>query len=439
VERSSLKLSERLGLAWKMATGSLLQTLWGGRGGSGWQLLLPGARYDYEVEAGELYANAVVALCLKWLGDRFPKPPIRVSRIGTDGKYVPLPKSPMVDLWNKPNAYMTRRTLETAVGMSLVVDGNAYIHKRRTKAGQLHDLWWLPHDRTWPEWDADPESPFVKEYKVQTDFGDRYLPPEDVIHLRVGLDPQNVRKGYAPLKACLREVCSTNEESGYVATILRNMGVPGLAIVPDDPMLQPSKEDAERIKEKFREAFTGDNRGDAVVMAGKYKVDQVGFSPEQLALDKLPAMAIAKVASACGVEPMSVGLPDPNKTFSNKEAADRSSWASVSAMQDIIAEGLRYGLLPEFGYDPQRFAVEYDYTGVAELNEAADGIAQRAALLVEKGILTPNEGRELMGFEPLGDEGADMLGGALPEPPQPPPGQPGDVPPANPVKAWRYY
>jgi hypothetical protein len=108
-------------------------------------------------------------------------------------------------------------------------------------------------------------------------------------------------------------------------------------------------------------------------------------------------------------------------------------------MQDIIAEGLRYGLLPEFGYDPQRFAVEYDYTGVAELNEAADGIAQRAALLVEKGILTPNEGRELMGFEPLGDEGADMLGGALPEPPQPPPGQPGDVPPANPVKAWRYY
>jgi HK97 family phage portal protein len=406
-----VNLGQRIKLAAGVMTG--LWPRWGGRGNASVRLLLPGARFDYETEAGSLWANSVVALGLRWIADRAHKPPVRVSRIDRNGDYVPIQRHPLCDLWNRPNAFQTRRIIEAAVALSLVCDGNGYLHKRRSKGGKLIDLWWMPHSTVEPQWPEDG-SAFIDSYRVEVDGYQRDLPREDVIHFQTGIDPANPRLGYAPLKACLREVCSTNEESAYVAALLRNAGVPGLMIVPDSEYTQPDSADAERIKERIRDSFSGDNRGDAIVLAAKYKIEQVGFSPEQLALDKLPAQAIAKVAAAVGVPAMALGLPDPNKTYANLEEASRQAWAVVSALQDAIAETLRYNLLAEFGTDPLTHVVEYDYSGIAELNEATTSLHDRVRQDVVAGILTVNEGRELIGFEPM--YGGDALAGLPAEP-----------------------
>jgi HK97 family phage portal protein len=424
-----VNLGQRIKLAAGVMTG--LWPRWGGRGNASVRLLLPGARFDYETESGSLWANSVVALGLRWIADRAHKPPIRVTRIDRNGDYVPIPRHPLCDLWNRPNAFQTRRIIEAAVALSLVCDGNGYIHKRRSKGGKLIDLWWMPHTTVEPQWPEDG-SAFIDSYRVEVDGYQRDLPREDVIHFQTGIDPANPRLGYAPLKACLREVCSTNEESAYVAALLRNAGVPGLMIVPDDAMVEPTAADAERIKEKIRDSFAGDNRGDAVVLAAKYRIEQVGFSPEQLALDKLPAQAIAKVAAAVGVPAMALGLPDPNKTYANLEEASRQAWAVVSSLQDAIAETLRYNLLPEFGTDPLTHVVEYDYSGVAELNEAMDALHARVRDDYKAGIIQLNEARELLGFDAV--EGGDVVASTLTPPPatdQPPPNGDG-------AKLWTY-
>jgi phage portal protein BeeE len=230
-----VNLGQRIKLAAGVMTG--LWPRWGGRGNASVRLLLPGARFDYETEAGSLWANSVVALGLRWIADRAHKPPVRVSRIDRNGDYVPIPRHPLCDLWNRPNAFQTRRIVEAAVALSLVCDGNGYLHKRRSKGGKLIDLWWMPHSTVEPQWPEDG-SAFIDSYRVEVDGYQRDLPREDVIHFQTGIDPANPRLGYAPLKACLREVCSTNEESAYVAALLRNAGVPrsddraGLGIYP---------------------------------------------------------------------------------------------------------------------------------------------------------------------------------------------------------------
>src|SRR4051812_12700791 len=99
-------------------------------GGGGWgtgrtYLLAPGSRYDYGSEAGDIWSNSVVALGVKWLGDRFPRPKMSVSRIQADGKYKPVANHPAAKLWAKPNPYYSRRAMEKAIGLSLICDGNA--------------------------------------------------------------------------------------------------------------------------------------------------------------------------------------------------------------------------------------------------------------------------------------------------------------------------
>ena len=151
---------------------------------------------------------------------------------------MPLPSHPMLDLWQQPNPYYNRRTMEKAVGLSLVCDGNAYVQKVRDQAGKVKELWCIPHDRVTPIW-PDDGSEFISGYMVRVDTTNYPLTKEDVLHIRDGVDPRNERLGLSTLKAQLREVCTVNEESGYTASLLHNSAVPGLVVTPDNPASGP--------------------------------------------------------------------------------------------------------------------------------------------------------------------------------------------------------
>ncbi len=373
---------------------------WGGSGYGGSSVFYPGSRIDHAAEAGDPWANSVVALGLKWLGDRFPRPLMQVSKIDAEGTYLPLGRHDLVDLWQHPNEYYTGRTLSKATGLSLLTSGNAYIFKARDGAGRVAELWWLPHFKVEPTWDGDE---FISGYSVDTDKGKRPLAREDVIHIRDGIDPHNPRKGLSAFAALMREMCAVNEEGTYNASLLRNRGVPGLMIIPDDPNINDTAEDARRMRERIREAITGDNRGETVVFKKKYRVEQVGFSPREMSVEALTSVAMAKLASATGVALMSMGLPDPGKTYANFESANRYSWGSVVSIQELIAESLRYQLLPEFKVDPARFVVEYDYSDIQEMQESLDALWTRVIEGFKSGVITQNEARDRLSFDAIPD------------------------------------
>lgn len=375
---------------------------WGGMGFGGVsRLLLPGARFDYEREAGDLWSNSVLAIATKWLGDRFSRPLVRVSRIASTGDYVPLARHRFVDLWGRPNPYQTRRTLEKAIGLSLVLDGNAYLLKVRSGSGEVVELWWLPHYSVFPLYPADG-SEYLSGWDVWVD-GQRFpVAASDIVHYRDGIDPRNDRLGLSTVKAQLRQVCTDQEASGYTATILRNLGVPGLVIKPRGDATTGASIDrpmAERLKERLRDLVTGEARGDALILSDPADVVPLGFSPEQLRLDKLPQDAISRLGAACGVPLMAMGLPDPGKTYSNVGESIKIGYGAVQSIQEIIAETNRWGLLSEFA-DPNRFVVEYDYSSILELREDQNDLSTRIVTEWEKGVRMLNEAREALGLEP---------------------------------------
>lgn len=395
--------------------------IWSRYGGHGWtrfRYLLPGSRFDYEREAGHTWLNPIVGLAIDWMGNRFPRPRLQVSKISqAGGDHVPLPRHELIDLWNRPNEHYTRRTMEKAVGLSLKTDGNAYIYKVRDGAGRVIQLWWIPHYRCLPTWPPDG-TVYIDGYRIWVDSNVYWVPKEDVIHIRDGIDPINERLGLSALRSNLREVCTVNEESGFRASILRNSGVPSIAIIPEDSGRGPTKEQADDIRAEFVERFGSDNRGLPAVLAGKYKIVQIGYSPEQLNLVNLPVIPTARILSSLGVAAMSLGLPDPGKTYSNLEAANRMSWGSIISIQELIAESLLWDMIPEFGDDPYQYIVGYDYSDIQELQEALDAIHTRAREDFKAGGITRNEWRERIGLTPIdnGDTFMPGTGGVAEDP-----------------------
>jgi HK97 family phage portal protein len=381
---------------------------WGGEGYGRPTMLLPGARRNWEQQAGDVWASSVPAIALAWIGDRVARPRPYVSVIqARSGEYRPLGRCPAVDLWEWPNAFYSRRILERAVALSLKIDGNAYVHVARGMQGRglPAELWWIPHDRVKPMW-AQDGSEYIGAYRVTIPgYQDQVVPASDMLHFRDGLDPRDERLGMSAIKACLREVCTLNEEASYTAALLYNSAVPGLMIIPEDAGLEPSESDAERIKARIRDTYTGDGRGGTVVMGGRFKVVPVGFSPDQLRLDSLPMLPMAKVAAGLGVPLMATGLPDPGKTYSNVEQAIKVGWGTIRSIHDTIRDTNRAQLLPMFGFDPRRHAWEYDYSEVEEMQEALDAKHRRTREDWRAGLITRNEARDVLGMEPDAAEG----------------------------------
>jgi hypothetical protein len=102
---------------------------------------------------------------------------------------------------------------------------------------------------------------------------------------------------------------------------------------------------------------------------------------------------------------MSMGLPDPGKTYSNFEEANKYSWGTVCAIQEMIGEAATHDLLPEFGFDPLSYAIGYDYSDVQELQESEDVKAKRIVDVFLGSLITQNEARDEIGYEadPDGD------------------------------------
>lgn len=409
-----------------------LSRLWSGWGGTGvgsrLRYLLPGTTFDAERAAGDLWSNSTAAICLRWIGDNIGKPRMRVNRVDRRGNYQPLDRHPLTDLWARPNRHYTGRTLLKAVSLSLKTDGNAYVVKIRDGRKKVVELWWLPHWQVAPIWPEDG-SEYIGGYELQIDGRTTRVPAFEVIHFRDGLDPRNDRLGLAPLKAQAREVCTDNDAAGYSAALLRNSGVPSLAIVPGPGIQLTDRRDAEAIVDRFADKTSGDERGKPVVLTGDARIVEIGYSPEKLRLDRLPRLAQAKICAAIGTNASTVGLPDEQRTYANYETALRASWENgLVPLADLVADTLRWQLLPEFD-DPHAFTLDYDYSQVEALRESQDAKSLRLRGEHKDGVVTRNEAREALGYEPdpagdvyfdgsgYAEEPAPAVAPALPPPP----------------------
>lgn len=383
---------------------------YGGYGYGDWNSIgsiLPGADYDYASQAGDLWRNSAVAACLRVIEDNFPQPELQVRKKGKreGGRRVSgdvIEDHPLPRLVNRPNPFYDRYVLWAALALSAECDGNAYALKIRSRARIPVQLWWVPHWMIIPRWRPDGTA-FIDWYQYTVNGKVFAVDPADVIHFRYGsVDPRNERLAISKLKAGgLRTICGLNETDGYTATLLRNSGVPNITIEPLPGFKPPTRDQAEDVKEDWREMTTGERRGDPFIPMGPFKIVPIGFSPEQLALDKIPARLEDQVCSLTGVNAMIAGLTSgaQHKTYANmKEARAAFYDMKLVPMQGRMAECLEHNLLGDPGMgNPETEEVCFSYDGIDCMQEQQDLVWNRAGNAYSKGMITRAQAKEMCG------------------------------------------
>jgi HK97 family phage portal protein len=383
--------------------------------------LLPGTRYDYRREAGALWLSSPVLAAIQWLCRTWSEAPSVIRRPGKAGALEPMRPHPLTDLLETPNQWYDASVLWMGTLLSWVVDGNAYWYVERSAAGKPVGLAYLPHYLVTPTWPNDG-SAYRTGYSYRVDNATINLKLEEVVHFQNGLDPANIRRGLSPLAAEFRSVVTDNEAQSYAAALLKNMGVPGVVISPKSADMDLPPDQARQLKELWRAAVTGDNRGLPVVPSFPVEIQSPGFSPEQLALDKLAAISIPRICAAIGVDPMVLGLPSDTKTYSNLQQAREGAYEqTLIPMHRTFDSQLTRQLrdrLPGFLPDD---VLGRDYSAVRSLQDDLDKLYARITRAVGGPWLYPNEGRVQTGHEPI--PGGDVLYPAGPAglPPAPAP------------------
>lgn len=382
---------------------SISSMRFGESGGSGGFRIVRGSQRQWEREIGDGLSSSIIVACVNWVSRNFPEAPCVVQQRAQDGEWETEPEHELAYLLEFPNPSYSGVLMWMATVVDWNISGNAYWVKVRAGSSKVVQLWWVPSTMMEPKGD---EKNFVTHYEYKPGGGgDVILKPEDVVHFRNGIDPRNVRKGRGSLQPLLREIFTDDEAANFTASILANLGMPGVIIAPENwnGTGAQIEFDAQGVKQEFQRRFTGDRRGEPMVLTGPTKVQMMSWSPKELDLAALRRIPEERVSAVLGIPPMVVGFGAglAHSTFNNyAEAREAAYDNNIIPTQRLFAADIRMQLLVDFVNEAQapKWRVHFDLTDVRALSEDQTDIVTRMDVAIKGGWAQVAEGRKEIGL-----------------------------------------
>jgi HK97 family phage portal protein len=351
-------------------------------------------------------ANSAVFACLQSLAVAIAEPELVVYR-RTRSERVELEASPLGDLLARPNPYFSLDALLAHVVVSMHVDGNGYWRKIRSghpTRGNVVELWPIAPTRIMP-FTRSGSGDFITYYEYTSAEGrPETIDPVNIVHVRYGLDDADHRLGCSPLRRLVAEISSDAQATRYADRLLANLAINGLTLSFDkDAREIRNQAEADAIKARLQGAFGGDNVGDVAVLSPGATLSALGFSPEQMDLKVLHRVPEERISAVLGVPAIVAGLGAglDRSTYSNfREAREAFTEQKLIPLWRQIAGELTLQLVPDFGSD-RAVLVDFDIGTIRALADDENAKATRLKALVDGGILTKDEARAELGYEPL--------------------------------------
>lgn len=362
--------------------------------------------------------NSAVFSCLMAIATAYPEPPLKVFKMRGDGQRRDQVDSPLQKLLDSPTpeGELTMEDMLFWTAWAKHVDGNAYWVKVRSgnaETGNVIQLWPISPTLIKP---ISENGDWISYYKYQYESNKFVrIPVANIIHFRLGVDDQDMRKGLAPLKALVRQIATDDEVDKFVEALLKNYAVPGLVVTPGAGT-SISEDQAKVISEKLSRKFGNDQRGNIAVMSRESTIAQFGFSPDDLNLDILHRVPEERISAVLGVPAIVAGLG---------AGLDRATYDNARSMGEWFTERklipqwrsderkLNISLLPDFTSNPN-IKIEFDLTDVRALQEDEDAKYVRLQIAVGKPWMTRNEARDDIGMDAI--DGWDDEDTEKPEP-----------------------
>ena len=353
-------------------------------------------------EIGDGSGNSAVTACLNVLATSFAEPQLQiVKRDQTFGDREVNHGHPLAELFRRPNPFMSHNLMSHYIVLALNTNGDAFLYKNRNSRGQVVEL--VPLMPHLVEVRGN-ENKLITHYEYYTYGKGEFvkLDVQDMVHIRQGIDPNDHRRGHAPLKSVLREILGDESAGQFTTALLNNMAVPGVVLTPrSDGYGGPTKEEAESISAMYKEKFGGANRGAPMVLSGAMNVEVVSFTPDQMKLAELRRIPEERVSAVLGVPAILAGLGAGlnSATYNNtKELKEFFTEQKLVPMWRTVANELTHQLLlPDF--QDKNLMCDYDIQSVRALQTDVDNLYKRVNMGVNGGWITIGEARQVVGLE----------------------------------------
>ncbi len=362
----------------------------------------PRTTVDYRLDVGDGRGNSIVMACVGWVQRVFPEAPIEILDI-TGEQPEAILNHEMAALIARPNPFYSGELLWQATLADWMVQGNAYWLVLRNEEDKPVQLWYTPQNLLEPKWDSDDEFVSYYEYKPNNTSEPQRIRVKDVVHFRNGIDPKNIRKGLSPIGVLVRALFIDQEAERFSAALLKNLGVPGVVIIPEEGT-KINSASAEKVKAGFAEKFGGDRKGEPLVLSSNVKVEVLSFSPDDMNFDRNHRLPEERVSAIFGTPAVVVGLGAglDRSTFENfAEAREAAYESTIIPIQRLFAAELKNQLLPSFVVEPADFSVGFDLSKVRILQPDQDAIYRRTERALKGGWINMNEARVRTGYKPL--------------------------------------
>lgn len=361
---------------------------------------LRGTRFNYVQRVGDGHDASVVMAPVTWIMQNAAQVPWDLQQLIKD-QWEAQPDHDIIDLIDTPNQEYSGDQLVMGTIVCLLTSVDAYWIIIRDNANKASELWLAPSHLVTPMTRPGNEvSSFIDFYDYRPGGQTREILPEDMIHFRIGIDPNDVRHGLSPLYPILREVFTDVEAANFTGALLHNMGIPGVIISPKGEVKITNTDD---VKKKFGEEFGGDKRGGSMVNSVPVDVQTFGFNPDDMAIEKLRNISEERVCANLHVKPSTIGFGtglQQTKVGATAQEERKSSWEDgVIPLIKMMTKTVTRKLVPEFGGQPRNMRLWPDLSDVEALKESADALVKRVILKVKGGIMTVMNAQRELGDE----------------------------------------
>lgn len=345
-------------------------------------------------------------ICIKKISESIAGLPIRFYE-GYDDNQKEITDNVISDIIYRPNPFATHRDLWIDTIVFLLSTGKAAWSLREfNRIGQpvagKSTIWTIPAFKIKVIKD---KKKYISGYEISNDDGTTHtLPPEQVAYFKT-FNPDDPFYGLSPMTMAEQTIESDYYARDHNKRFLKSGCALGTMLQTDKRMEQG---DIEQIKSKWRKNHGGYAKwNDVDILHNGLKVTDLKNSPKDIEFLNFIKLNREEIISLFGVPPAVVGLFEyanyANAMMQKKEYWEETLIPLILHLQATMNELV----LPRWSDRPTR--MQFDVSDVRALQEDQNVKAKSTVILKRAGIITPNESRIRMGYDPIDDEAADQL------------------------------
>ena len=329
--------------------------------------------------------------------------PILLFEKDMEGELQEITDHPILTVLNRPNKFQTRYDLIEMTYTYLESTGNAFWELVRDKFGNVLEIY--PLNPKYMSIQPDPKN-FIKNYTYEINGKKIVFEPENIIHLKYP-DPDNEYWGQSPLAAARDAMIQEKNSIQWNKSFFLNSARPDVVFHVNGPL---NKNAFARMKATIKKLYGGVEKAhSAAIIEGGVKVETLGFAQKDVEFLALRKYNRDEILACFGVPPCVVGVFE-SAIKANAEEQRKFFWETTMVQKLMKIEmALNQLFVPKFSkfMPSKKLVLMFDLSDVEALGEQTETKTNRLNSCVLTGVLSRNEARIELGYEPI--EGLDTI------------------------------